>query len=120
MLYRNPLVPPSYAPAVRRGMCLVICASIAVALSVTMAAAQSSPAQSTPQPQTPQQQKPPSTGEAGGPTGDLGRMAIPKKKEEPPPPPPRKQQQEKLPEYTITTDVPLVNLDVLVTTKDGQ
>ena len=121
MLYRNALVPPSYAAAVRRGMCLAICALMAVAFFVTIAAAQSSQTQSTPQTQAPQQQKPPSTGEAGGPTGDLGPMAIPKKKEEAPaPPPPRKTQQEKLPEYTITTDVPLVNLDVLVTTKDGQ
>jgi VWFA-related protein len=95
-----------------------------VALMAAFAVAQSSQTQSS-QATTPQQQqqpqKPPATGEAGGPTGDLGPMAIPKKKEEAPSPPPaRKTQQEKLPEYTITTDVPLVNVDVLVTTKDGQ
>src|ERR1043166_9646620 len=106
MLYRNPLIRPGYAAVVRRGTCIVFCALVAVALFVTVAAAQASQAQSTPQAQPPP--KPPSTGEAGGPTGDLGPMAIPKKKEEAPaPPPPRKTQQEKLPEYTITTDVPL-------------
>jgi VWFA-related protein len=119
MLYRNPLIPSNYAALVRRGTCIVICALLVAALSASIASAQNSQTQSAPQTQTPP--KPPPTGEAGGPTGDLGPMAIPKKKEEAPAPPPaRKSQQEKLPEYTITTDVPLVNLDVLVTTKDGQ
>src|ERR1700686_2726732 len=46
---------------------------------------------------------------------------IPKKKEEPPPPAPEKPKKiENMPDYSIKIDVPLVNLDVLVTTKDGQ
>lgn len=116
MQYRNPLVPLSYAGAVRRIVCMLAC-------TVWLMAAAPTPAQNSQTPSTqatPQQQKPPATGEAGGPTGDLGPMAIPKKKEEAPPPPARKPQQEKLPEYTITTNVPLVNVDVLVTTRDGQ
>jgi VWFA-related protein len=47
--------------------------------------------------------------EAGGPQNDVGPYVIPKKKEEPPPP-----------AYSIKVDVPVVTLDVLVTTKDGQ
>ena len=70
------------------------------------------------------QQKPSATPppEAGGPGNDVGPYAIPKKKEEPPPPPPPEKPKkiEGMPDYSIQVDVPLVNLDVLVTTKDGQ
>jgi VWFA-related protein len=46
---------------------------------------------------------------------------VPKKKEEPPPPAPEKPKKiENMPDYSIKVDVPLVSLDVLVTTKDGQ
>ncbi|HLM82399.1 MAG TPA: VWA domain-containing protein [Terriglobales bacterium] len=65
-----------------------------------------------------QQESPP---EAGGPQNDVGPYVIPKKKEEPPPPAPEKPKKiENMPDYSITVSVPLVNLDVLVTTKDGQ
>jgi len=59
---------------------------------------------------------------AGGPENDVGPYAIPKKKDEPPPPPPpaRPKKVEGMPDYSIKVDVPLVNVDVLVTTKDGQ
>ncbi len=60
--------------------------------------------------------------EAGGPQTDVGPYAIPKKKEEPPPPPPpsKPKKVEGMPDYSIKVDVPVVNVDVLVTTKDGQ
>ncbi len=65
-----------------------------------------------------QQQEPPPA--AGGPS-DVGPYAIPKKKEEPPPPPPEKPKKiEGMPDYSIHVDVPLVNVDVMVTTKEGQ
>ena len=58
---------------------------------------------------------------AGGPQNDVGPYVIPKKKEEPPPPPPERPKKiEGMPDYSIKVDVPLVSLDVLVTTKDGQ
>src|SRR6266853_4877092 len=58
---------------------------------------------------------------AGGPQNDVGPYVIPKKKEEPPPPAPEKPKKiENMPDYSIKVDVPLVSLDVLVTTKDGQ
>ena len=48
-------------------------------------------------------------------------MAIPKKKEEPPAPPPERPKKiEGMPDYSLQVDVPLVNVPVLVTTKDGQ
>jgi len=69
-------------------------------------------------PNSNQQEAPP---EAGGPQNDVGPYVIPKKKEEPPPPPPEKPKKiEGMPDYSIRVNVPLVNLDVLVTTKDGQ
>jgi VWFA-related protein len=66
-----------------------------------------------------QQQAPP---EAGGPTGDTGPYAIPKKTEQPPPPPPTSKPKsiEGMPDYSIHVDVPLVTLDVGVMTKNGQ
>ena len=65
-----------------------------------------------------QQEAPP---EAGGPQNDTGPYVIPKKKEEPPPPAPEKPKKiDNMPDYSIKVEVPLVTLDVLVTTKDGQ
>jgi VWFA-related protein len=75
--------------------------------------------QSPPAPNGQKQEPPP---EAGGPQTDVGPYTIPKRKEEPPPaPPPAKPKKvEGIPDYSIRVDVPLVNVDVLVTTKDGQ
>jgi VWFA-related protein len=65
-----------------------------------------------------QQDAPPA---AGGPQNDIGPYVIPKKKEEPPPPAPEKPKKiENMPDYSISVNVPVVNLDVLVTSKDGQ
>jgi VWFA-related protein len=58
---------------------------------------------------------------AGGPQSNVGRYAIPKKKDEPPPAPPEKPKKiEGLPDYSIRVHVPLVEVPVSVTTKDGQ
>lgn len=67
-----------------------------------------------------QQTQPPP--EAGGPNTDVGPYAIPKKKDEPPPPPPptRPKAVEGMPDYSIQVNVPLVEVPVMVTTKDGQ
>lgn len=70
-----------------------------------------------------QQQKPTETAppEAGGPQGDIGPIAVPKKKEAPPPPPPQPAPKKipGMPDYSIQVNVPLVNLDVMAVTKDG-
>ena len=71
-----------------------------------------------PPPNPNKQEAPPA---AGGPQNDTGPYVIPKKKEEPPPPAPEKPKKiENMPDYSIKVEVPLVTLDVLVTTKDGQ
>jgi len=61
--------------------------------------------------------------EAGGPTDNIGPYAIPKKKADdapPPPPPVTPKKVEDMPDYSLKVNVPLVNVDVMVTTKDGQ
>src|SRR5207245_1628828 len=61
--------------------------------------------------------------EAGGPGENVGPYAIPKRKEEaapPPPPPAVPKKVEGMPDYSLKVNVPLVNVDVLVTTKNGQ
>ncbi|PSH03925.1 MAG: VWA domain-containing protein [Acidobacteria bacterium] len=66
------------------------------------------------------QQAPP---EAGGPQIDSGPYAIPKvstNTQEKPAPPPAPRPTEGMPSYAITVDVPLVTVDALVLTKDGQ
>jgi len=83
------------------------------------AAGQNSSQEPQQPPANPNKQEAPA--EAGGPQGDVGPYVVPKKKEEPPPPAPEKPKKiEGMPDYSIRVDVPLVNLDVLVTTKDGQ
>jgi hypothetical protein len=79
----------------------------------------------TPASQTPDNGKPKQDvpAEAGGPGESVGPYAIPKKKAEdapPPPPPVAPKKLEDIPDYSLKVNVPLVNVDVLVTTKDGQ
>ena len=94
---------------------------LALVVLWTIAATLSAQAQDTSQqpPANPNQQEAPPA--AGGPQNDVGPYVVPKKKEEPPPPAPEKPKKiENMPDYSIKVDVPLVSLDVLVTTKDGQ
>ena len=84
--------------------------------------AQSTSSSSSSQSQT--SQKPDQTpDEAGGPGGEVGPMAVPKKSKDssddtPPPPKPKKQAD--IPEYSLHVDVPLVNVDARVVMKDGR
>lgn len=60
---------------------------------------------------------------AGGPQGDLGPIAVPKKKpedEKPPERPPQVKNPEQIGNFSIKVDVPLVNLGVSVVTNNGQ
>jgi VWFA-related protein len=98
-------------------MCIFMLAAAFPAQSLAQATPQQPPAQQPPA--NPNQQEAPP--DAGGPQNDVGPYAIPKKKDEPPPPAPEKPKKvEGMPDYSIRVDVPIVNLDVLVTSKDGQ
>ncbi|MGZ4823062.1 MAG: VWA domain-containing protein [Terriglobales bacterium] len=78
--------------------------------------------QAPPQPPPPGKPTQSTPAEAGGPEGDIGPMAIPKKAEEPPQPKPQPgpKKVEGMPDYSIKVDTTLVQVPVLVTTKDGQ
>ncbi|HXY09961.1 MAG TPA: VWA domain-containing protein [Terriglobales bacterium] len=73
-------------------------------------------------PTTPSVNQQPAPAEDGGPNSDVGPYAVPTKKEEPPPPPPppKPKKIEGMPDYSIQVNVPLVEVPVMVTTKDGQ
>jgi VWFA-related protein len=73
--------------------------------------------------QDPSAQKPSQVpDEAGGPGGEVGPMAVPKKKEttDDTPPPPKPKKQADIPEYSLHVDVPVVSLDARVIAKDGR
>jgi VWFA-related protein len=100
---------------------------VLVALGVSSSGAALAQTENPPATQQPEQKPDQQPGdtvpptEAGGPSGDVGPYVVPKKKEEAPPLLPSKPKKiEGMPDYSIRVDVPLVNVDVLVTTKDGQ
>jgi VWFA-related protein len=104
-----------YTPS-RKQLIWLILVFLSLVTKVTTSAAQDSSQQVPANPN--KQEAPP---EAGGPQNDVGPYVIPKKKEEPPPLPPEKPKKiENMPDYSIRVEVPVVALDVLVTTKDGQ
>lgn len=101
----------------------VMFTSVAIALVllagiVSVGYAQGQETQNQTQQKPGQQQAPPA---AGGPTGDIGPIAIPKKSDTPPPPPPpTPKNPEGMPDYSLSVNVPLVTVDAMVLTKDGQ
>ena len=98
--------------------CLAIMCGTIPALSQNQTPAAQTPSQA-PDNGKPKQDAP---AEAGGPTDNMGPYAIPKKRVEeapPPPPPVTPKKVEDLPDYSLKVNVPLVNVDVLVTAKDG-
>jgi VWFA-related protein len=105
----------SYHRSFQRATAAVF-ALILLAVSAPVCAQQQTP------PAPPSTTKPqPAPPAAGGPTGDTGPMALPKKGEAPPEPkPPKAQKIEGMPEYSIRVNVPVVSVPVLVATKDGQ
>jgi VWFA-related protein len=102
---------------------LALTVSLVLLSSITPVAAQDQPQNpppsNTPSNGKPKQEVPP---EAGGPTDSVGPYAIPKKNPDAPPPPPppaSAPKTEGMPDYSIKVNVPLVNVDVMVTTKSG-
>src|SRR6266403_4081516 len=95
---------------------------LAMTIPAVLLPAQDSGTQQQPNQQTPSTQKPSETppAEAGGPTGDVGPIAVPRKKSEPPPlKEPKVKNPPEIGNYSVRKDVSLVSLDVQVKTKDG-
>jgi VWFA-related protein len=107
------------------GLMLALGLSLGMLCSVAPVSAQDQP-QAPPQGSTQNSGKPKQEvpAEAGGPTDNVGPYSIPKKNPEagPPsaPPPTSAPKVEGMPDYSIKVNVPLVNVDVLVTSKSGQ
>jgi VWFA-related protein len=103
---------------------LALAVSLILLSGVTPVSAQDPPQTPPPQGQDNAKPKQDVPAEAGGPTDSVGPYAIPRKNpdEAPPPPPPpaTPAKVEGMPDYSIKVNVPLVNVDVLVTSKDGQ
>ena len=100
----------------------LLCLALGGGSGAVLAQDQSSqaPASQTPDNGKPKQDVP---AEAGGPSDNVGPYAIPKKKADdapPPPPPVTPKKVEDLPDYSLKVNVPLVNVDVMVTTKNGE
>jgi VWFA-related protein len=103
---------------------LALAVSLLLTSAVTPVFAQDQSQTPPPQDKTqdsgkPKQDVPP---EAGGPTGNVGPYAIPKKNPEEvpaPPPPAAPAKVEGMPDYSIKVNVPLVNVDVMVTLKNN-
>jgi VWFA-related protein len=99
-------------------LCVLVIAPIT---SLKAQSSQTPPANSQQNPKKPDQQQAPP--EAGGPQGDIGPIAVPKKKpeeEKPVEKPPKVKNPEEIGNFSLRVDVPLVNVDVSVVTKDGQ
>jgi len=119
---------PSRLAVVLTALCMM---AVLVTALPTLAQDQTPPAQPAGQPPAQNQASPQDNGrpkqdvpaEAGGPGDSAGPYAIPKKTaSEPPAPPPAAtpKKLEGVPDYSLKVNVPLVNVDVLVTTKSGQ
>jgi VWFA-related protein len=85
--------------------------------AVTCVAQSGSGDQNPPPNQTQQDQMPAAS---GGPTGESGPIAVPKKSGSEEPPPPPKPKQADNPEYSLHVDVPVVTVDAHVLQKDGR
>ncbi|MFZ1135832.1 MAG: VWA domain-containing protein, partial [Candidatus Korobacteraceae bacterium] len=105
-----------------RVFCEYLVIAIVICLSFSLCGwAQSSDQSSSSQSQASQKpdQTPP---EAGGPGGEVGPMAVPKKADsaDDTPPPPKPKKQPDIPEYSLHVEVPVVTVDARVVMKDGR
>jgi VWFA-related protein len=103
-------------------MLLLFCLAMAAQVLLAQTPAATPQDSSSQQNANPGQQQPPP--EAGGPQSDTGPYALPKvnpdKQPARPAPPPSPKPTEGMPSYSIAVEVPLVSVDALVLTKDGQ
>lgn len=119
------MLPNAFHPFSLRVFKLFLLSVAIVAFSFSpVAFGQSQPGQqSQPANGQNQQQNPDTTGEAGGPEGDIGPIAVPKKAGDEPKhteaPQPKPKPIENMPNFSISVNVPLVTLDVGVLTKEG-
>src|SRR5579862_4910703 len=123
--YKDKTLQPKICSRIQARFAPVLCLALVCGSFPVVAQEQQTQTPASQTSQTPDNGKPKQDvpDEAGGPTDNVGPYAIPKKKAEdapPPPPPVAPKKLEDIPDYSLKVNVPLVNVDVLVTTKDGQ
>jgi VWFA-related protein len=109
-----------FSPVIRRCSGIALLA-LAAFLLAPWSPAQNSGSSSSSQAQSGQKDNVPA--EAGGPGGDVGPMAVPKKKDtsdNDTPPPPKPKKIDNMPEFSLKVDVPVVTVDARVVQKDGR
>jgi VWFA-related protein len=95
----------------------VLVVAAVIFFGIACSAQSDSGGQSSPQSQSQQDQMPAAS---GGPTGESGSIAVPKKSgADEPPPPPRPKPTDNA-EYSLHVDVPVVTVDAHVLQKDGR
>jgi VWFA-related protein len=120
---RNPRVRGSAFLSVAAGLVCFVLVGSGVPVNAQDQPSQTTTSQSPSSSQTPDNGKPKQDvpADAGGPTDSIGPYAIPRKKADdaPPPPPPPPKKAADMPDYSLKVNVPLVNVDVSVLTKNG-
>jgi VWFA-related protein len=100
----------------------LVTASMLAICAIPVAAQSSGSDQSSSQTQSGQSKQDQVPAEAGGPGGDSGPIAVPKKGDsdnDEPPPPPRPKPAD-IPQFSLKVDVPVVTIDAQVMSKDGR
>jgi VWFA-related protein len=92
---------------------------VAATLSAVPGYAQSNSSQDQ-QAQPSQNQQDQMPAAAGGPTGDSGPIAVPKKNTDETPPPPPKPKPSESPQFSLHVDVPVVSVDAQILQRDGR
>ncbi len=118
-MYRdNHLKSPSKSPVISSPFGVALATLVALLVLSSIPALAQSDSGTGAQNQSQQDQVPAA---AGGPTGESGPIAVPKKNgDEAPPPPPKPKAPPDQPEYSLHVNVPVVTLDAHVMGKDGR
>ena len=106
-------------PVIFAGFSVAVIALVVSALTLTVPGLVQSSSSSQSGSQAQQGQNSQAPDEAGGPTGESGPIAVPKKKDTDEPPPPPKPKAAGNPEFSLHVDVPLVTVNARIIQKDG-
>lgn len=114
-------VPNTFSRKFSRNIAFLSLILLGLAVVPTAPAQQNSSSSSSSSAQSSSSQQQQEPAEAGGPQGEVGPVAVPKKKEAPPPlPKPKEKVAPGLGDYSIQVNVPEVTVPVTVTTKSGE
>ena len=102
------------------GAALVAFVAASLLFPVVAAAQSNSGDQSSSQTQQNQKQQDQVPAAAGGPTGESGPIAVPKRGNTEAPPPPPKPKPTDIPQYSLHVDVPVVTIDAQILQKNGR